>query len=33
MTTGDILTVETQATSMCLIPLVIDTNGKVVRSL
>ncbi|KAG1795440.1 uncharacterized protein HD556DRAFT_1442292 [Suillus plorans] len=30
---SDILTVETQATSMCLIPLVIDTNGKVVRSL
>ncbi|KAG2046181.1 hypothetical protein BDR06DRAFT_1014952 [Suillus hirtellus] len=30
---SDILTVETQATSMCLIPLIIDTNGKVVRSL
>ncbi|KAG2048982.1 hypothetical protein BDR06DRAFT_975570 [Suillus hirtellus] len=30
---SDILTVETQATSMCLIPLVIDTNSKVVRSL
>ncbi|KAG2047009.1 hypothetical protein BDR06DRAFT_1014263 [Suillus hirtellus] len=30
---SDILTVETQATSMCLIPLIIDTNSKVVRSL
>ncbi|KAG2083551.1 uncharacterized protein F5147DRAFT_782873 [Suillus discolor] len=30
---SDILTVETQATSMCLIPLVIDTNSKVVLSL
>ncbi|KAG1740125.1 uncharacterized protein EDB91DRAFT_1248452 [Suillus paluster] len=30
---SDILTVETQATSMCLIPLIINTNGKVVRSL
>ncbi|KAG1807139.1 uncharacterized protein BJ212DRAFT_1303598 [Suillus subaureus] len=30
---SDILTVETQATSMCLIPLVINTNSKVVHSL
>ncbi|KAG1808792.1 hypothetical protein EV424DRAFT_1350226 [Suillus variegatus] len=32
-TTGDILALETQATNVCLIQLVIDTDGRIVRSL